>query len=60
MSVFIAKRFVTFIATLFGASVVVFIALEILPGDPAYAILGTDADPSAYEALRRGPSRRSR
>ena len=53
MSVFIAKRFVTFIATLFGASVVVFLALEILPGDPAYAILGADADPSAYEALRR-------
>ena len=53
MSVFIAKRFATFIVTLFGASVVVFLALEILPGDPAYAILGADADPSAYEALRR-------
>lgn len=53
MSVFLAKRLVTFIATLLGASVVVFLALEILPGDPAYAILGADAEASAYEALRR-------
>ena len=52
MSLFITKRFATFIATLFGASVVVFFMLEILPGDPAYAILGVDADPSAYQALR--------
>lgn len=53
MSVFLAKRFAVFVATLLGASVVVFLALEILPGDPAYAILGADAEPSAYEALRR-------
>ena len=53
MSVFLAKRFAIFVATLFGASVVIFLALEILPGDPAYAILGADAEPSAYEALRR-------
>lgn len=52
MILFVAKRFITFIATLFGASVVVFLMLEILPGDPAYAILGVDADPSAYQALR--------
>ena len=53
MSVFFAKRLFTFIATLFGASLVVFLALEILPGDPAYAILGPDAEPSAYQALRQ-------
>ena len=53
MILFIAKRFTTFIATLFGASVVVFLMLEILPGDPAYAILGVDADLSAYQALRK-------
>ncbi len=53
MSVFLAKRFATFIATLFGASLVVFLALEILPGDPAMTILGVDAEPEAYEALRR-------
>ncbi len=53
MSVFLAKRFATFIATLFGASLVVFLALEILPGDPAMTMLGVDAEPEAYEALRR-------
>ncbi len=53
MSVFLAKRFVTFVATLFGASLVVFLALEILPGDPAMTILGANAEPEAYEALRR-------
>jgi peptide/nickel transport system permease protein len=53
MGMFLVRRLGTFIATLVGASVVVFLALEVLPGDPAYAILGPDADPSAYAALRR-------
>ncbi len=52
MSIFLAKRFLTFIATLFGATVVVFLVLEILPGDPALLILGIEADPEAVEALR--------
>jgi len=52
MSVFLAKRFVTFIATLFGATVLTFLALEILPGDPASVILGIDAPQSAVDALR--------
>ncbi len=52
MSIFLAKRFATFIATLLGASIVVFVILEILPGDPAMTILGPDADEEAYEALR--------
>jgi len=52
MSVFLAKRFLTFLATLIGASVVVFLVLEILPGDPAMTLLGADADEEAYEALR--------
>lgn len=52
MSIFLAKRILTFIGTLLGASVVVFVVLEILPGDPAMTILGPDADQSAYDALR--------
>lgn len=52
MSVFLAKRFVTFVATLFGATVLTFLALEILPGDPAAVILGIDAPESAVKALR--------
>lgn len=52
MSVFLAKRFLTFIATLLGATVLTFLALEILPGDPAAVILGIDAPESAIQALR--------
>lgn len=52
MSYFLFKRSVTFIATLTGASAIVFFALEILPGDPAYSILGADSEASAYQALR--------
>ena len=51
MSVFLAKRFATFIATLFGATVLTFLALEILPGDPAAVILGINAPQSAVDAL---------
>jgi len=51
MSVFLAKRFATFVATLLGASIVVFLVLEILPGDPAMVILGPNADQEAYDAL---------
>jgi len=53
MSVFLLKRFLTFVATLFGASVVVFLVLEILPGDPAQLMLGIDAQPDTLEALRK-------
>jgi peptide/nickel transport system permease protein len=52
MSVFLAKRFLTFIVTLLGATVLTFLALEILPGDPAAVILGIDAPESAIQALR--------
>lgn len=52
MSLFLAKRFATFVATLLGATVLTFLALEILPGDPALVILGNDAPESAILALR--------
>jgi len=52
VSVFLIKRFATFVATLLAASVLVFLALEILPGDPARVILGIDAPESAVLALR--------
>jgi peptide/nickel transport system permease protein len=53
MSIFLARRFVTFLITLFGASILVFLLLEVLPGDPALTILGVDAPDSAVEALRK-------
>jgi peptide/nickel transport system permease protein len=53
MSGFLVRKFTSFVATLVGASLVVFLALEILPGDPALSILGIDADPGALAALRQ-------
>tara|TARA_Y100000590_G_scaffold463474_1_gene630299 strand:- start:1618 stop:2568 length:951 start_codon:yes stop_codon:yes gene_type:complete len=52
MSIFLAKRFLTFVATLLGATILTFLALEILPGDPARVMLGMDAPDSAVRALR--------
>ena len=52
MSLFLAKRFATFFATLVGTTVITFLALEILPGDPARVILGVEAPDSAVQALR--------
>lgn len=52
MSWFLVKRFVVFAATLLAASLVVFVALEVLPGDPARVILGVDAPESAVVVLR--------
>ncbi len=41
----------TLVATLVGASVVVFLVLEILPGDAAQILMGPDAAPEAVQAL---------
>jgi peptide/nickel transport system permease protein len=51
MSTFLAKRLLTLIATLLGASMVVFGVLEILPGNAAQVLLGPDADPEAVAAM---------
>ena len=52
MSLFLAKRLATFLATLAGTTVITFLALEVLPGDPARVILGVEAPDSAVQALR--------
>ncbi|MGH6627911.1 MAG: ABC transporter permease [Burkholderiaceae bacterium] len=51
MSLFLFKRLMTLVATLVGASVVVFLVLEILPGDAAQILMGPDAAPEAVQAL---------
>jgi peptide/nickel transport system permease protein len=51
MSVFLFKRLITLIATLVGASVVVFLVLEILPGNAAQILMGPEASPEAVQAL---------
>ncbi|MFN9728223.1 ABC transporter permease [Acidovorax sp.] len=51
MGLFFVKRFITLVATLVGASVVVFLVLEILPGNAAQILMGPDAAPEAVAAL---------
>ncbi len=51
MGPFLVKRFATLIATLVGASILVFLVLEILPGDAALILMGPDAAPDAVRAL---------
>jgi peptide/nickel transport system permease protein len=51
MGLFLLRRMTTFVATLVGASVVIFLVLDILPGNAALTILGADASPAAVEAL---------
>ena len=52
MGPFLAKRLATFIATLAVASVVVFVVLELLPGNAAEVILGDTATPESLAALQ--------
>ena len=49
---FIVRRLALGIVTLFVVSLVVFTATQLLPSDPAQAILGRDANPTSVAALR--------
>ena len=51
MSVFIFRRFLTLIATLAGASLIIFLVLDALPGNAAQMLMGADASPDAVRAL---------
>lgn len=51
MSLFLFKRTLTFLATLVGTSVIVFLVLELLPGNAAQILMGPDASPDAVAAL---------
>jgi peptide/nickel transport system permease protein len=51
MGLFLLRRIATFLATLVGASVVIFLVLDVLPGNAALTILGADASPDAVAAL---------
>ena len=52
MSIFLAQRLTTLAVTLLAASLVVFLVLEVLPGDPAAMMLGVNARADTLEALR--------
>lgn len=51
MTAYILKRLLIAVITLWGASVVVFGVIEVLPGDPAQLMLGFNATPAAIAAL---------
>ena len=52
MLTFLARRILVLLATLFAASLVIFVVLDLLPGDPALLILGLEARDDTLAALR--------
>jgi len=52
MAQYFLRRLATLLASLFVAALVIFVVVEVLPGDPARTILGLDAPESAVAALR--------
>ena len=51
MSAFLLHRLGTFAATLLAATAIVFLVLDILPGNAAQVMMGADASPEAVQAL---------
>lgn len=51
MLVYTAKRLLAFIPTVFAASVLVFLFVHLIPGDPAAVLLGDAATPEEVAAL---------
>ena len=52
MTKYIARRLVATIPVLILISAITFFAIRLLPGDPAIALLGPEADLNLLEALR--------
>jgi ABC-type dipeptide/oligopeptide/nickel transport system permease component len=50
---YLLKRLLLAVPVLFGVSLLVFLALRLLPGDPAQAVAGIDASQDVVEAVRR-------
>ncbi len=50
---YIARRAAALVATLFFVTVLVFVVIRVLPGDPALIILGTEGNPEAAARLRQ-------
>lgn len=51
MSVFVLRRVLTLLVTLVGASVIIFLVLDALPGNAAQMLMGADASADAVRAL---------
>ncbi|WP_344876310.1 ABC transporter permease [Nonomuraea antimicrobica] len=52
MTLFLARRLAQALLQIWGAVTIVFVALRVLPGDPAELILGSQATPDQLAALR--------
>jgi len=50
---YLVRRAAALVATLFFVSVLVFLAIRVLPGDPAQVIMGTEGNPEATARLRQ-------
>ena len=53
MAAYIVKRILSAIPVLLGISIIVFLIMAMIPGDPATAILGSYATPENVEKLNR-------
>lgn len=53
MSAYIAKRLLFAIPVLFGLTIIVFLIMAMIPGDPATAILGSYATPENIERINK-------
>src|SRR5918912_1276555 len=49
---YLMRRAIALVLTLFFVSVVTFVVVNVLPGDPAEIIMGTEGSPEALAALR--------
>ncbi|HEV7437570.1 MAG TPA: ABC transporter permease [Pseudorhizobium sp.] len=53
MTALIARRLASLVVTLLVTSLLIFIVMDLLPGDPAAVMLGTSADADTLAALQR-------
>jgi len=53
LKAYILKRLISLVPVLFGLSIVVFLVMAMIPGDPATAILGSYATPENVERINR-------
>ena len=52
MTAYVAKRLLLLVPTVLGISVLVFLMIHLVPGDPAQVMLGERASPESLEAMR--------
>ena len=53
MARYLATRLISLVPILFGTSIVAFLLIRLVPGDPAIALLGLEADAQSLAALRQ-------